>query len=251
MGVRESLVLDHFYLGVRSEDFDRLIQLQELLSATSHSKVVTSNDSWEGVYVSSRTRAYLEFLRERRQGGVGFCLSPYNPLYVDAGKIRTDLKELPWRQGTRVSDDGQPWYDWIATCDYLDTENTLFNAWIMKYHLTHHDITRPIPQPSVDRFESIQLRVGGCHRAAVEEASLWFPGERKIHEHGARFAFQDRDGSPFTIDIEFVPEESCFELQSLRFRLADAAAGERLREADLGAFAVEVNGDRALFRLRG
>lgn len=250
MGVRESLALDHFYLGIGAEDFESLIQLKDLLGATSHSKVVTTNDSWEGVYIGSRSKAYLEFLRDRRHGGAGFCLSPHNPFYVDANKIREDLKEIPWRHGTRVADDGQPWYDWIATCDYLDHRNTVFNAWIMKYHPTHHDVTRPIPTPSVDRFDSIQLRVGESYRAAIEEASVWFPGKRAIDGRGARFDLQQREGSPFTVEIKFIPGDTRFELESIRLRLVDASIGKKLQNANLGAFQVGMEAETAVFRMK-
>jgi len=248
MGVRESLVLDHFYLGLAEADFDRLIQLKDLLGATSHAKVVTKGDAWEGVYVGCRTRTYFEVLRDRRHGGFGICLSPYNLLSVDANRIREDLPEFPWRHGTRVADDGQPWYDWLATCDYLDHRNTVFNAWIMKYHQSHRDWTRPIPRPSVDRFERVHLRVGRDHRAAIELTSAWFPGQRLISEEGARFDFPDREGSPFSVRIDFVPGNDRFELVGLELRLADPAAGERLQTADLGAFTFDVAGERAVFR---
>jgi len=74
MGVKESLVLDHFYISASREEFSLLTELKNILGATTHSKMVTPDDSWEGIYVGCRTRVYFEILNERRQGATGAAI---------------------------------------------------------------------------------------------------------------------------------------------------------------------------------
>lgn len=246
MGVKESLVLDHFYISASTEDFAKLVELKNILGATNHSKVVTTDDSWEGIYAGCRTRVYFEVLNARRPGGFGLCFSPYNPIYVDANKIREELSHLPWQHGRRDTEAGGPWYDWMATCDYRDTEKTVFNAWIMRYYLQHKDWKIPIPKPSVDRYRSVRMSLGRSHLEDVKTAASWFPGDAKFSEKEISFRIPDRDGSDFSVQIDLVPGNSHFEFREMKFRLADPSVGKVLTSRDFGSYRFEVEGESAV-----
>jgi hypothetical protein len=247
MGVRESLVLDHFYISVPSAEFDPLIELTKLFKDTSHGKSQVQDDEWEGIYAYSRTRSYFEILRERRGGGFGLCFSPYSSLYVDASKIMEEMKEEPWRSGTRVWQTGLKWYDWISTGDYLDIDKTFFNAWIMKYHPHHFDWKHPIPVPGIDKYSLIRLTLGRDNVDEVKRLSSWFPGTRTFNEKKIRFEMQDRDELPFAIEISLLDGNQRFEFVSLEMKHCDPLALPDGFRKELGSFMLEVKGHDVLF----
>ncbi len=240
MAVRNRLVLDHFYIGLDDDAFEKLLPLTQLFKNCEHSKVTSGAESWEGIYLQSRTGAYFEIVRDREVHGLGLALSAAKPQYTDTRKIVEELPELPWKTGTRVDEGGAPWFDWITLSDYLDIHATFFNAWIMNYRFNHRDSSHTVSPCSVDRFKEIHLDLGRDNVSEVERLSSWLPGTREIKENLIQFELPDREGSSFIVFIHLVDGKSQFRFKSLDLALAH---GQNVESKKLGTFLLEQHGD--------
>ncbi|MCM2279138.1 MAG: hypothetical protein NDJ89_13765 [Oligoflexia bacterium] len=233
MGIENQLVLDHFYISLDAESFDSLLPLTAGLKNAVHSKVQTDNGSWEGIYIKCRTGCYFEILKERRPGGLGIAISPIYPHYVDAAKICERYPALPWRSGTRRLPDGQPWFDWLTLGDYLNIEDTFFNSWLMKYHLSHRDNRPEVARCTIDRYCRLELRLGIENLEALKQLGAWLPGRQRLSETKYLLELPDRDGNDLQIAINLIPGASRFKFLSIDMELS---RGEAVPKMELGRF---------------
>lgn len=242
----KTLCLDHSYINLQSEAFDQLLPLSSRLRGVDHVKTVSGNESWEGIYLLSRTGAYFEILREYREGAIGIGISPMRPYYVDASKITEAYPELSWKKGTRTFKDGQAWFDWFSTIDFTTVTDTIFDPWVMKYHLSHRDSGVASSRPlSIDRFRKLNLELGSSHVSFLRRTSSWLPGVKSFADDEITFTIPDREGSSYQIAIVVVPGDSKFKFKSLEM---DLVRGEQLETVDLGPLKFEALADEAVLK---
>jgi hypothetical protein len=217
VSIRDGLVLDHLYVAIPEVDFETLSQLLGGRPGIVRNAIKSGNDAWEGLYARSRTGAYFEFLRGRREGGLGIAFSAPYGNYLDVRRIRDELSDLAWRSGTRVWADGAPWFDWLSLGDYLDVEKTRFNAWLMHYHPSHVVPARRREQPSIDSFVELEVAAGRKLEAEIERLGSWLPGTRRSQADGLVLEVPDRDGGVVTVRIAFDGAGRDFRLRTMRW----------------------------------
>lgn len=263
MGVRNSLTLDHFYINLLASDFEKLIKLTEVFNAISHSKVVTTNDHWEGIYLYSRPWSYFEILREwKTPGSFGLCLSPALPHYSDASKIVEEMPDTEWKSSTRKFEDGTLWFDSYYVKDEISPvategsgaqsdpdsdsdsarDHAVINTWIMKYHSSHRDFRDGIRRRSVDRYKNINLRVGRNHVAQILKYTAFIPQQAVVTDEKLSFAIPDRDGFTFTIEMELIDGDSRFEFLSLDMDHCHPERFDNFKPLEMGSFLLDASG---------
>ncbi len=223
---RTHLVLDHFYISLEPNDFLPFIETANFFSRCEHIHVKSSDDAWEGVYLSSKTGAYFEVLNERRLGGLGIA---FRSKSQNEWNIRNILKELPllkWKFGTRSTAKGDPWFDWVSLGDYLDVYKTWFNTWMMHYYPSDKPKDENSSVFSVSRFLALEMIVGRDHLSLIQELSSWFPGGKKFLDDQIVFSLTDRDGSLFEIYLKLKDGADRFQFKRLSFVLEDGSTLE-------------------------
>lgn len=250
MSIRNALVLDHFYIGVSDEQFQMLLPLADSLKSCFNKHVKSGDDSWEGIYLSSRTGAYFEILRERRSESLGLAFSAYRPQYCDVMQIKDELKDLDWKSYQRNWEDNSPWFDSLSLGSYCDVQETFFNAWLMQYHFNPRPVDSLVPLSvrAVDRFQTIDLELGKRHLDEVRKLSSWFPGVLKFENDNICFRLPDRDGSTFEVNVKLVDADVRFRFKSLKMRRNPE---ESVHSMSLGDFVFSVEGDVMVLKMVG
>jgi|GEM_PF-6103444 len=222
MTIRDSLVLDHFYINASNEDFDALLKMKDFIqNGFRHSVVKTDNDQWEGIYLRSRAGSYFEILRNRRPNSLGLAFQTFDPMSLDASEIMSELP-LDWNVFSRSFPDGQNWFDSISTMEDPASLGNYFSPWIMKYYIRKAKPQAVIAPRSIDRFPSIEMTLGRAHLEHVRSLSEWFPGVREFNADFIHFQYPDRDGWSFDVRIHLVDGDQRFEFKTAVIEMYEA-----------------------------
>jgi hypothetical protein len=209
MSVLNSLALDHFYISLPDEKFQRYNEFFALLDGVCHS-VESDDDAWCGVYSYSRIRDYFEILKNRREGGLGIALSPIGLLNVNVKNIINERSELEWKYGTRNHLNKEPWFDWYSLGGYLNTEQTFFNVWIMDYYKSHIDYEQRPVRKKIDSFLSLEMNLGYNHRLEIHYLLGFTDYLKRAYSDEIEISIPRRDGWDFNIKVSLVPGDSKF-----------------------------------------
>lgn len=218
MSVLNALALDHFYISLSEKQISILKDLTEKLNG-SYSKVQSGQDSWEGLYTSSRIGDYVEFLQSRKSGGFGIALSAQHLAYTN---VKNLLNETPSSQiniGTRVDSSGEPWLDWYSAVPYEDHENLVFNFWVMDYYKSHVDYKTRIKRRLIDSFDFLEGSVGEKYLQEFDRAKVILPYETKIESDQISFSVPRRDEFHLDVSIKIIPGESRFRAEKMGFTM--------------------------------
>lgn len=152
------LALDHFFISLTEKQAKHI---QEHLSKMGafYEEVKSGNESWKGHYTYSRIGEYFEIVQDSYRGSFGLAFSATQPKRISTKKIIQSKPDIEWKTGTRVTGQGENWFDWYSLDNYL-SEETVFNVWVMDYYDRHVDYTLPPQKRSVLTFDSIELEVG-------------------------------------------------------------------------------------------
>lgn len=225
MSVKYGLALDHIYMGLEDAAFDLLVHWITQLRGVTHSLIRSGDEQWEGIYFSTRTNAYFEFLRKRREGCIGIAFSSISPFYLDARKIVDELPELPWRNGSRVTAEGKPWFDWFSVCEYLNVNpSTPCNVWLMHYHMNHYDWKSRRPKLSLDAITDVAFTGSLAMREEIQRVIPWTPIRIEEGSDENIYYMPDRDESELRVRVRFEDFQDAsghpFKLDYVEFRLA-------------------------------
>lgn len=225
MSVKFGLALDHFYVGIEAEAFDLLVPWIKDISGVKHSTARTGEDEWEGLYFSTRTNAYFELLRARREGCIGIAFTSVSPFYLDARKIAEELPDLPWNTGTRINPDGKPWFDWFTLGDYLNVNpSTPCNVWLMHFHMHHREWKFRRPKTAFDAITEISVTACREMREEISRSIPWTPTRVVEGDQENLYLIPDRDESEVRLQVRFQdgtnkPGQQ-FKLNHVEFRLS-------------------------------
>lgn len=248
MSIRDNLALDHFYISATPEEFADLLLLQTYLkTGVDHHVVKASDDQWEGLYLDSRPGSPFEILRDRRPGFLGLAFQTTLPTAVDAARIVTEeipgIARTDWHISSRTTDDGQPWFDSIRLSADPITRTTLYDPWIMKYHLRHRENPSGLQPRVIDRFNAIQLSLGRDYIEEIRRKSAFFPDHSvKIAANSIDMQITDRDGYKFEIHIRLVDVAQRFVFESISFDLYHRHAAEVADEPAMKHFVMKRSG---------
>lgn len=124
-----SIELDHIYICLSEDEFDRLKDIYIDKYGASHSIHSSTESSWEGLYLYSQQGFYIEILRESSTcilGQVGVALS-------DRGQFSKfeDFKErTEFKHGLVKDEKGEDWFEYLTV---RGEEDFSFYSWWMKY----------------------------------------------------------------------------------------------------------------------
>lgn len=229
MPIRNGLCMDHIYAGVDDDAFLPLAQWIENIPGGKHDLVKSGDQSWEGIYVGTRTNAYFEMLRKRESGGIGFAFSAVKPSALDGREIVNEFPDLNWKKGSRVTAEGKPWFDWFSLCDYEDMEPfPPCNVWLMHYHMNHYDWPARRPKTIFDAIT--EMAVVGCQEMRQEIARVipWTPIRIEEGADENIYYLPDRDESELRVRVRFedfkLEVGNEFRFKHIEFRLAPDAS---------------------------
>jgi hypothetical protein len=248
--IRERLVLDHFYIPVTSEELASLSKMTSRLRDSVHSRVVSGDDHWEGIYITSRIGDYFEIVRYPRASNLGLAFSPAKPQYTDARKIAEELPNLDWKRGARVTKSNQPWFDWLSLSDDSDPVIPAVKAWVMHYHSSHQEQTRMPSGPRViDRFKKIELTVGRDLIPALRVLIPWLPGSQTWGENKASLLLPLRDGHHFEVRISIIDGKIPLSFRALEMEIT---RGEDVEPGEFGRYSLtKTDAHTIIFRKNG
>lgn len=234
--IQSSLVLDHIYIDLPSEDFDALTKLTNYIKGCEHSHVKSSDDAWEGLYISTSRGSYFEFLRERRPGGLGIAMRLPKDSMLDAREIVRELPQLAWQAGRRDYLDGDPWFDWLSLGDYRSFD-TFFNAWIMHYHPRENTKNAERPKCTIKGLTTLCVTLGDENIGTVKELSRWMPGEG-LPLFGNTFSVmvRERDETQFNLQIKLVQGTTRFQFSALSMEIDGISY---IRPVQIGNFKIQ------------
>lgn len=245
--VRNSLCLDHFYVGFSNDQITDLKHLTEAFKRCSFREVSSGRDSWAGVYLYSNLGSYFEMIRGSESYGLGIACSSHAMQYVNAHKIRQEMKTLPWKLGSRKwAKTKKTWFDWLAlkplnskTWSYQP-----FYSWIMHYHQNHIEerINRPA-QGSIDRFKCLELLMEKEFSEYVAYHSKWLPGSVRLSSNGASLTLPNRDSGDFHINIEYSKGHLNPQFKSLEMSLCPDVS---FKQVQLKTFALKKSGENVI-----
>lgn len=234
--IRERLALDHFYIPATSEELAALSKMTSTLRDASHSKVVSGDDHWEGIYLSSRIGDYLEIVQYPRASDLGLAFSPAKPQYTDARLIAEEFPQLAWKRGSRLTETSAPWFDWLSLSDEDDPVIPPLNAWVMHYHFSHWPNSRMPSGPRIiDRFKKIDLTMGRDHLPALKALIPWLPGTQTWHGDRTTLTLPQRDGHEFTVRIDLQNGNGRLSFRSVEMEIT---RGQDVTPGTYGAFAL-------------
>lgn len=234
--IRERLALDHFYIPATSEELASLSKITSRLRDSVHSRVVSGDDHWEGIYISGRMGDYFEIVRYPRASDLGLAFSPVKPQYTDARKIAEEFPKLNWKRGSRRSDSNQPWFDWLSLSDDSAPAIPAVNAWVMHYHFTHWPQAKMPSGPRViDRFTRIELAVGRTRVPALRALIPWLPGSQTWSDARASLLLPLRDGHKFEVDISIINGCAPLSFRSLEMEIT---RGQDVEPGEFGRFSL-------------
>src|SRR5258708_7572626 len=98
MSVRENLILDHFYIGLPPQEFEKLAPLTTLLTNCSRKKVQSGDESWEGIYTLSQACSYFEIVNDANVHGLGLAFSLLENQNAQTSNIVEEIPNLRWKQ---------------------------------------------------------------------------------------------------------------------------------------------------------
>lgn len=234
--IRDRLTLDHFYISATSEELAALSKMTSHLRDSVHSRVVSGDDHWEGIYISSRIGDYFEIVLDPRSSSLGLAFSPLRPQYTDSRMIAEEFPELHWRKGSRLTESRQPWFDWLSLSDDSDPVIPAVNAWVMHFHFSHWERGRGPTRPNViDRFKRIELVAGRDGVAAMRALLPWLPGSQDWTDSGAVLSLPLRDGHRFQVDISIIDGSSPLSFRSVEMELT---RGQDVEPGEFGLFSL-------------
>jgi hypothetical protein len=211
------LVLDHFYFTLNDEEFEDFKNIFSELPGVAHQTTHSGDQSWEGVYMRTRTGSYLEFVKENKTKGFGLAISAARLPYLNSMLMREEHPNANWKQGQRITSEGKPWFDWLTLCDYTNHSEIFFNAWLMQYHQNHKVPAQKFERPIVDSAVKVEIE---CHPSMVElvkTQGFWLPGKANFALKESKFnlLIPDRDGSDIEFDFAINEKATGFRLKKM------------------------------------
>jgi hypothetical protein len=217
--VHNKLILDHFYFSATDEQFEDLKNLFSHVQCANHQKVQSDGDSWEGIYINTRSQFYLEILKARRPNCIGVCQKPINPLYTDARDIVRDLPDLPWQTFER-SIDGQKWFTALSLDNYFDLTTPL-NAWVTHYHQMVRSYTPRFPKYEIQTIFEMNIQGDPNLKDPVRRNSSWLHGQNEYLENQYIFNLKTYYSDPMKMNIQFQKGSIGLQMKSLSFRFIE------------------------------
>lgn len=215
MSLANRLSLDHFYISLSKNDILKIKTHLQNFNA-KHEIVKSGDDSWSGYYIHSRIGEYFEILEETRLGGFGLAFSATNPAYFNTKNIIEDLN-YEWKSGTRRFQNGDNWFDWYSTGQYLE-QSEILNVWVMDYHPSHRSIKDLPTAKKVLTFEEITLSIGSNHKDYITTIlQLPFFHSVQVQNNKIEFKVLKKDGWYFNIIIHLLPGNENFKAICLKF----------------------------------
>ncbi len=237
--IQPTLVLDHYYFSMDENEFADLREIFSQFSSAFHEVVKSDGDQWEGLYIYTRGQHYLEFLNERRPGGIGICQKPFSPLTQDARKIMEDLPHLPWKKFDRLID-GQLWFSAMSCDDYLNPD-TLFNTWVTHYAQRTRSGSFKIWKYPIERVTEISVLANPSLKELILKNSEWFNAVRDVADESIAFQFQTYYSDPFLYSIHFDAGIDKFKFRSLEMLTVD---GFELQPISRPTFQMDIRGNK-------
>lgn len=242
--IRERLALDHFYVPATSEELSALSEMIPRLRDSVHSRVVSGNDHWEGIYISSRIGDYFEIVLDPRASNLGLAFSPLKPQYTDSRKISDEFPALNWKKGSRLTESSQPWFDWLSLTDDSDPIVPAVNAWVMHFHFSHWGQTRMPSAPRViDRFKKINFIMGRDRVPDLRAQIPWLPGLQNWSNSGAALLLPLRDGHQFEVDIATIDGSTPLTFRSLEMEIT---RGQDVEPGEFGSFSLSKSDEHTI-----
>lgn len=217
MPVINSLVLDHFYISLSEKDFDKYSAFMKCLGGT-HMNIKSGNDGWEGCYLLSRTRDYLEVLKERRKGGLGIALSSVNSHLVDTERILIEHEDLDWKKGLRLRQNKDPWFRWYSLEDYEALTDNEFNVWVMDYVKTHIEYKQKPAPKYIDEFVCLKVNVSSRLKGSIRNCLQFGPFLEEKNKDKMIIQIPRYDGWNFTVELDFTNQINNIEIKELIFK---------------------------------
>lgn len=209
--ITEYLALDHFYVAMDLKSVRTLSVMTKKLRGCTHKLVKSGDDTWEGVYLHSRTGAYFELVHAKSTVACGLAMSARLVQYCDIRKIRRQFPKLKWLLGHRIFKKNQPWFDYLSI---KNKNNSGMYAWLMHYHFFHRP-RRTFYGLSVDRFVKLKLILGKNNLNDLKTHIAWVPKQKIYSSSKVKIIIPDREFSEFIVDIKLVSGDQMLTFDSL------------------------------------
>ena len=246
--IRDSLCLDHFYLGFDSSRIGQFKRLSKLLAHCKFSKVKSGKDAWSGVYLYAADGTYFEAIDSGKDGAkysAGIAASAWQVQYFDVRKICEEEPRLPWESYVRrFGETRQKWFTAIYLKDAFAGKKGVrpLSTWLMHYHPVHEsDFPMRRTPFSIERFKSMKLTLGADHRERAELMSLALPGTTHFGKNKALLTIPSKGGREFNVEINFIKGNELAQLVDL---VADAGPAANKVRAKLGGYGLEMDSKR-------
>lgn len=218
MKISETLCLDHFYVNVSENQFEELKTLEKYLVGFSYDVVKVTDDSWEGSYLSTNAGEYIEFFPngKRYTNSLGIAFSSKSNIYADSRDLKDEFKSLDWQRGSRIWQNGAPWFDWLSlnknTKDY-------FKTWSMFYHPNYkryENIPSSFNKPnSIARIVELSLYANSKVEDLIRFHLQWTGAEVFKTNSGIVLSMKNREFECFKILVEFKDGIEGFHLRNV------------------------------------
>jgi hypothetical protein len=117
----------------------------------------------------------------------------------------------------------------------------------MNYHRAHNDQAKGPTICTIDRFASIEFKVGKDHFEYIKSQTNWLSGVQLYSEALVLLEIPDREGSVFQVRFELMPGKSRFEFVRL---LGDVSRNCGVSSLNLGPFEFESDGSNFVLNYR-
>lgn len=237
--MHKNLILDHLYFSASPDQFEELKQFFLQFECASHQHVKADDDSWEGLYIFTRSQFYLEILRARRPDCIGLCQKPLYPLVQDARHIIQDFPDLPWKTFER-SMKGKKWFAALSCDNYLDL-STPFNTWVMHYFQRDTEIPASFPKYELATFFEVEAVADPKLLDHILLNSRWFNAKRTVSDNEIIFDFQTYYSDPMRLRIHLAEGRAGIQFRSLKFRMTDLSPMQVIETLNMKHFSIKQN----------
>ncbi|MBT3586316.1 MAG: hypothetical protein HN509_15520 [Halobacteriovoraceae bacterium] len=168
--------IDHFYLILTNAKFKQLKKLAQVNPEIVHKEVKSGNETWEGIYIPSKSGLYLELLKPdstHPPGAMGLAFSAL-------GKEKNTKKFLEeislgekWEEVTKKDKNNKPWFKAYL---YPDPARLWILPWFMHYNgVPRKERPTRFSKASIKNFPTIEMTVTASRFKHFEEQLWWCP----------------------------------------------------------------------------
>lgn len=204
MNLEDSIILDHFFLMVNGQLFQRLKELALILRNTQVDRIERPDVTYEGIYIFAKNGTYLEFLDTTGTNYdfyLGLGLTSKNSSLNVTEKYLELYSHLDWEIHKILNKNNEPWYNAYMLSAKKACPNLDFKNWLIKYHTQKRK--RDDYNFSIEKFSSMRLEVPKCFSKLIEYNIQWLPSISKISENKAVLKIPQNSDDSFTISIVF------------------------------------------------